>query len=104
NRLADQAEVIAKQRRREPLHELGRLAQLHLKDDGKVAVLAEAGEMAARQTEQAFTRIAQVGNGGAPARETVAHAPLEDRDEQVVLALEVEVHRAGSDAGRAGDV
>ena len=32
------------------------------------------------------------------------HRALEDRDEQVVLAAEVEVDRAGGDAGGPGDV
>ena len=35
---------------------------------------------------------------------SLAHGALEDRDEQVVLAAEVEVDGAGGDAGGAGDV
>ena len=37
-------------------------------------------------------------------RERLAHGALEDRDEQVVLAAEVEVDGAGGDAGGARDV
>ena len=36
--------------------------------------------------------------------ERLAHGALEDRDQQVVLAAEVEVDGAGGDAGGAGDV
>ena len=43
-------------------------------------------------------------DAGAAVRDRLAHRPLEDRDEQVVLAAEVEVDGAGGDAGGAGDV
>ena len=36
--------------------------------------------------------------------EHVVHRSLEDRDEQVVLALEIEVDGAGRDAGDARDI
>jgi len=60
--------------------------------------------MAARQAPQAFSGIVEAGDGRAAEREVLAHAALEDRDEQIVLALEVEIHGAGGDAGGAGDV
>ena len=104
DRLADQPEVVAQQRRGKALHELRRLPQLDLKDDREVAIGAEAGEVAAGQAAQPLGRIAQIGDRGAAGLQTLAHAALEDRDEQVVFAFEVEIDRAGGDAGGAGDV
>ena len=43
-------------------------------------------------------------DAGAAVGDRLAHRLLEDRDEQVVLALEIEVDGAGGDAGGAGDV
>ena len=40
----------------------------------------------------------------APFRDRLGHRALEDRDEQVVLAPEIEVDGARREAGRAGDV
>src|SRR5439155_16093124 len=37
-------------------------------------------------------------------REAVAHGALENRDEKIVLAAEIEIDGAGGDAGRARDV
>ena len=59
----------------------------------------------AREARQPLARIAQRRRRRArPSAIAVAHAALEDRDQQVVLALEIEVDGAGGDAGRAGDV
>ena len=41
---------------------------------------------------------------GAPFGDRLVHRALEDRDEQVVLAAEIEVDGAGGDARGAGDV
>jgi len=104
NRFADQPEIVAEQRRRQPFHELGRLPQLDLKHDREVAVVAEAREVGARQAAQPLARIPQVGGGGAAGREPLAHAALEDRDQEIVFAFEIQVDGAGGDAGGAGDV
>ena len=53
---------------------------------------------------QPLARIVDAGERGAAFGERLAHRALEDRDEQVVLAAEVEVDGAGGDAGGAGDV
>src|SRR5207302_9749665 len=90
NRLADEAEVVAQMRGREALHELRRLPELDLKDDREIAIAAQPGEMAARQPAEALARIAQIGDRLAARGQALAHAALEDRDQQVVLALEIE--------------
>ena len=104
DRLADQPEVVAQQRRREALHELHRLAQLDLEDDGEVAVAAEPFEVQPGDAAQPLGGIGDAVERGAALGEHLAHRALEDRDQQVVLALEVEIDGAGRHAGGAGDV
>ena len=48
--------------------------------------------------------IGDAGERGAAFGDRLVHRALEDRDEEVVLAAEVEVDGAGGDAGGAGDV
>ena len=50
------------------------------------------------------TGSASAGDAVAAVRDRLPHRPLEDRDQQVVLAPEVEVDGAGGDAGGARDV
>ena len=59
----------------------------------------EVGELA-----QALRRIGDVRDSRASLREPLLHRTLEDGDEDVVLAAEVQVDRAGGDAGGSGDV
>ena len=47
--------------------------------------------MEVRQFAEPRRGIRDVLNGGAPLGEHVVHRPLEDRHEQVVLALEIEI-------------
>jgi hypothetical protein len=93
---ADDAEVFPHQRGGEALHELGRLAELDLEDDGEAAVAAHAFEVDAGDGAELLDRIAQRGDAGAAVRDRLAHRPLEDRDEEVVLALEIEVDGAAA--------
>jgi hypothetical protein len=58
----------------------------------------------ARDRAQLRDGVAQGRHAGAAIRNRLAHRPLEDGDEQVVLAAEIQVHGAGGDAGGAGDV
>ena len=51
-----------------------------------------------------FDRIAERRDAGPAVGDRLAHRPLEDRDEQVVLAAEIEVDSAGGDAGGARHV
>ena len=81
-----------------------RLPQLDLEDDGEVAVAAEALEVQAGDLAQPLDRVGHAGERRAAFGDRLLHRALEDRDEQVVLAAEVEVDGAGGDAGGAGDV
>ena len=53
---------------------------------------------------QAFDGAAFGGDALASGGNRLGHRPLEDRNQQVVLAAEVEVDGAGGDAGAARDV
>src|SRR4029078_12514378 len=61
-------------------------------------------EVDARDLPQLRDRVGERRHAGPPVRDRRAHRPLEDRDEEVVLAAEVEIDSAGADAGRAGHV
>ena len=102
--VADDAEVFAQLGGGEPLHELRGLPQLDLEDDGEVAVAAEALEVQAGDAAEPLDGVVEPVEHGPSLGEPFAHGPLEDRDEQVVLAAEVEVDRAGGDARGARDV
>ena len=91
-------------RRGEALHELRRLPELDLKNDGQGPVAAEPAEMEPGDFPQPLDRIGQGVDAPPAVGDRLLHRPLEDRDEEVVLAAEVEVDRAGGDAGGAGDV
>ena len=104
DRLPDQLEVVLEERLGEALHELHRLPQFNLEHHGEVLVAAEAPEMQVRELAEPLRRIGDAGNRLAAFGEHLVHRSLEDRDEQVVLALEVEVDGAGRDAGDARDV
>ena len=88
----------------EALHELDRLAQLDLDDHGEVAIAAEALEVQAGDPAQPLRPGRRCRPARPPFGDRVLHRALEDRDEQVVLAPEVEVDGAGGDAGDPGDV
>ena len=102
--VAQDAEVVAEQRVREAFHELRRLPQLDLEDDGQVAVAAQAVEVQVGDASQPLQRIGDAGERGPALGDRLAHHPLEDGDQQVVLAAEVEVHGPRGDTGGAGDV
>jgi hypothetical protein len=48
---------------------------------------------------EALDGVASLGERGAPFLDGLAHGAVEDRGEDLVLAAEVEVDRAGGDAG-----
>ncbi len=93
--------VLAQFGRRELLHELGRLPELDLEDDGEVAVAAQTLEVQTGDAPKAIERIRGRGERGACLGDRIAHHPLEDRDEQIVLAMEVEIYGTGGDARHA---
>ena len=102
--VADDAEVFAQVRRGEPLHELRRLPELDLEDHGEGAVATERSEVQPGNLVQALDRVGEGADAAPAVGDRLLHRALEDRDEEVVLAAEVEVDRAGGDAGGAGDV
>src|SRR4029453_13716466 len=95
---------FAPQRVRETLHELRRLAQLDLKDHREIAIAAEPIEVEVRDVAEPLQGIRDAGERGASLGDRLGHHALEDRDEQVVLAAEVEVDGACGHPGRARDV
>ena len=102
--VADDAEIVAQLGGGEALHELRRLAQLDLEHHREGAVATEAVEVEPGDLPQPIDRIAQAGDALAAFGDRRRHRPLEDRDEQVVLAAEIEVDGAGGDARGASDV
>ena len=60
--------------------------------------------MQPRNLAQAFARRGARREAFTPGGNRLFHRPLEDRDQQVVLAAEVEVDRSGRDAGAARHV
>jgi hypothetical protein len=95
DRVANEAQIVAELRGREPLHELGRLAQLHLEHDGQLAIAAEPGEVQPGDPVQALQRVRDASQSGSSFHDGLVHHALEDGDEQVILGAKVEVHRAG---------
>ena len=73
-------------------------------DDGEVPIAAEAIEVEPGDAAKPVDRVGDVGQRGPPFGDGVLHGALEDRDQQVVLAAEIEVDGAGGDARDAGDV
>src|SRR5688500_1114609 len=80
NDVADDAEVFAEVRRREPLHELRRLPQLDLKDDGELPVAAQPLEVDARHAPQLLDWIVDPCDVLAPFGDRLIHRALEDGD------------------------
>jgi hypothetical protein len=91
-------------RGRKALHELGRLAKLDLEHDGEVSITPEPFEVKPSDFPESIERMG-VSLQTAPARlDGFLHRPLENRNQQVVLAAEIEVDRAGRDARRTRHV
>ena len=89
---------------RSALHELRRLPQLDLKDDRQIAIAAHPIEMHARDRPKPRRRVGERRHAGAPCVDRLAHGAIEDRDEQVVLAAEIQVDGAGGDPCGPRDV
>ena len=85
------------------LHELAALAQLDREDLGGGRLVVH--ELQVRPDERAQLLARRLaGDRGLERAVELLHAALEQRDQQVVLALEVEVDRAVGDAGFLRDV
>ena len=102
---ADVAEVVAQQRRGQALHELHRLPQLHLKHDRQIAIAAEARQVEARRACRSRSAGSlHVRRRGSRLGERFAHRALEELDEDVVLAAEIQVDGARGHPRGARDV
>ena len=67
-------------------------------------IAAEAPEMKTRDLEQPIGGVHQAGHRAAPLGDGFFHRPLEDGNEEVVLAFEVQVDGPGGDPGGPRDV
>ena len=91
-------------RRRELLHEARRLPEDDGDDLGEIALSFEEPELHVDDGAQARRARSAASGAVAHEREELAHAILEERDEQLLLRLEVEVDRSVGDAGGLGDL
>ena len=73
-------------------------------EECQVAIPPKPVEVQPGNPRQPFPRIDDAVQSLPTSSQGIAHRPLEERHQQVVLAAEVEVDGAGSDAGGAGDV
>src|SRR6185437_8923326 len=87
----NQREILCKTGRRKLLHKLGRAAQLNLENDGQIAIGAEPFEMQCRDLAQFLLWIRDTLDSFPRGVECFFNAAIEDRMENVFLALEVEI-------------
>jgi len=102
--LSNNLEILCQFCGGELFHELYRLAQFDLKDDGHVAVVFEALEMQTGELAQLIARVGEPGELGPGAANEFVHRGGEDGSEEVVLVFEIEIDGAIGDAGFAGNV
>ena len=102
--LAEDVQVVGDLLLREEAHELEAVPQLDLGDDGQGAVAAEGLEVVADGDAHPLVGAAHVGQVALERLQVVPRVLAEDRDEDVFLAVEVEVDRAVSDARGLGDL
>src|SRR5262249_15975599 len=101
---SDDPEILAEQGGGEAFHELRRLPKLDLKHDREIAIAAKTVEVDAREGAELLDGVLERRDAGAAVGNRFAHGPLEDGDEQVVLAAEIQIDRAGGDACGSGDI
>src|SRR5262249_24581877 len=97
-------EILGDPGSRKLLHEFGRAAQLDLKHDRPVAVTGENLQVAVDDALELFERIMKLSQPLAPLCECFSHMIVEDRNQDIVFILEVEVDRPVGDTGLARDV
>jgi len=86
------------------LEELRALPQLHDQHRGEVRVPLDHREVHLDEPAQARGGVRLLGQRGAGVREELGHLLVEQPQQEVVLALEIQVDGAVGDAGRAGDL
>src|SRR4029077_6767245 len=102
--VVDHAEVGRDLVRRRAAEELLALPQLDLEDFGELGVVFEHPEVEGHDLPDLRQWVALGGDLPAYGRHPLRHLLAEQRDEDFVLGLEVQVDRAAGDAGLAGDV
>jgi hypothetical protein len=102
--LAQDVEVVGHFLLREEAHELEAVAQLDLRDDGQRAVAAERIEVVFHRDPQPLLGTIDVGQQLFERVQVVPRVLAEDRDQQVFLAVEIEVDRAVGYARRFRDL
>src|SRR5689334_6926647 len=100
----NQREILCKTSSRKLLHKLGRATQLHLENDCEIAIGAEPLEMQRCDLAQFLLWICYTLDTFPRRVECFFNTAIENRMENVFLALEVEIDRAVRDAGFARDV
>ena len=90
--------------RRGASEELLPLSQLDLENLGELGVLLQDPEVEGHDLPNLRQGIALGGDFPPYRRDPLRHLLAEERDEDLVLGLEVEIDRAARDAGLAGDV
>src|SRR5215510_7681156 len=101
---ADQREVRGDLLASGPPEELLSLAQLELDDLGQVGVVLEDLEVQSHESPQLRHGVALLGDGSPQRAHEAGHLLAEQRDENLLLRVEVEIDRAGRDARLARDV
>src|SRR4051812_24193557 len=102
--LAKDVEIVGDFLLRQQTHELQTVPQFDLRNDGQRAVASEGLQMMTDGDADSFFGTADVGDGALERLQIVARVLAEDRDEQIFLAVEVEIDGAVGDAGRLRDL
>src|SRR3990172_399597 len=102
--VGDHVEVRGDLLRGGAAEELVALAQLDLEDLGEGGGLLAHLEVERHDPPDLLERVRLAGDRVAHQRHPLGHLLAEERDEDLVLRLEVEVDRAGGDPGLARDV
>src|SRR4029078_5021089 len=100
----NQREILCKTSRRKLFHKLRRAAQFDLENDCQIAIGAESLEMQCRDLAQLFSWICNGLDLFPRGVERFLDTAIEDRMENVFLALEIKVDGAIGDTGFASDI
>ena len=101
---ARQGEVLDHVVVRELGQEARALPQLHLEDDGEVAVRAQRVKVQERQAAQPFGRVGNLLQFGARMTHECVEGGVDGRLQDLFLVLEVKIDRTIGNVGAVGDV
>ena len=97
--LPQHVEIVGHLLLREEAHELQAVPQFDLGDDGQRAVAAKSLQVMVDGDADTLLGAADVGQRALQRLEVVARVLAEDCDEEIFLAIEVEVDRSVGHAG-----